>query len=71
MGALSFSTEASVIVNGAEQDIEMSAAKRACFEAPMLRADWCNIGAFDHLHSDVPLPLSNHQADRAGLPGDH
>ena len=25
----------------------------------------------DHLHSDAPLPLSNHQADRAGLPGDH
>jgi hypothetical protein len=34
MGALSFSTEASVVVNGAEQDIEMSAAKRARFEAP-------------------------------------
>jgi hypothetical protein len=40
MGALSFSTEASVIVNGAEQDIEMSAVKRACFEAPVPHTDW-------------------------------
>jgi hypothetical protein len=40
MGALNFSTEASVIVNGAEQNIEMSAAKRACFEAPVPHTDW-------------------------------
>ena len=25
----------------------------------------------DYLHPDVPLPLSNRQADRTGLPGDH
>lgn len=48
MGALNFSTEASVIVYGAEQDIEMHDAKRACFEAPVPRTDWCHIGRFDH-----------------------
>ena len=39
MGALNFSTEASVILTGAEQDIEMSAAKRAWFGAPMPHTD--------------------------------
>jgi signal transduction histidine kinase len=48
MGVLIFSTEASVMSNGAEQAIEMSTAKRAFFEDPVPRLDWSDIGASDH-----------------------
>ena len=48
MGPCHFSTEASAIGNGAAQDVEMSAAKRACGVTPVPRTDWGDIGAFDH-----------------------
>jgi signal transduction histidine kinase len=49
MGALIVSTEAAVTAHGAEQSVEMSAAKGTFFAAPMPGTDWGNIGASDHV----------------------